>query len=572
MPMQWTRRSVLSGIGSTATAFASPSGQDLIVSVADFGVLPGIHDAGPGVRSAIATFDKRPGSTLHFPPGTYRFGSRDGVAMLFDDMDHLTLEGKGATLLFNGAIAPVLMRGCRAPTVKGLEFDWERPPFSQGEIIAVGPDRKSLILRIDPQFPVDGSERIQQLGTYDRTTQAVTVGGIDDGSSIRKVSLVGMQTLHLELNRPLGFKPGDTVVARHGNGLPVINLQDCQDFNVESVAIYAGPMMAIAIGGCDNGTIRSVRVEQKPGTSRIMSTNEDALHCASCSGTIRVEDSTFTGMGDDGINVTGLYLAVATENDQRTLTLSGGHYSPAPSYTSPNIGDHLLIVSGQTLRPLADLEVQAVTHKENGRWSVTVPPIHPTLDVGPVFAIDLQARTHLTVSKCKFGGNRARGVLAHSDAVIENCIFENQSDSAILLAPDLYWQEGPAIERMVVRNNHIQDSNLLKRGPAAVWVSAFVAPAGHQGTPTVEVVNKDVVIEGNRFQSPNGAAVAVACTRNVHVTNNRIDRASSTAFDFRNVLAVRLEHNHCDPVAKIRVDQASVAEVEANGNSGLEII
>jgi hypothetical protein len=556
--------------GLVATGAAPPDGA-LRLSVADFGARPDVDDAGPGVRAAITRLDKRAGSTLHFPPGTYRFAARDGVAMLFDDMDHVTVEGDGATLLFNGTVAPLLMRRCRAPLLKGLTFDWERPPFSQGEVTNIGPGGYAVTLRIDAEFPVDGTEQILQLGTYDRRTRAMTRHGIDVGGAVAHVSLIGSQLLRLTFKRAMPFKVGDTVVARHGNGPHVVELQSCDDFSINDLAIYAGPAMAIAIEGCDGGSVHAVRVEQKPGSGRLMSTDADGLHCTSCSGDLRITDCTFSGMGDDGINVTGVYLAVDPDKDQRRLMLTGGHYAPAPIYVAPRTGDRLLLVSGLTLRPMAEIEVQAVDRKDGGRWSIQVPADHPALEGEPVFAIDLRARTRLLVSHCSFPGNRARGILAHSDAIIEHCSFERQSESAVLLAPDMYWQEGPAVERTVVRGNRVHDGNLLERVPAAIWIGAFGSPDGHLWRARLEVVNRNVAVEDNVFMQPNGPVIAVAATRDLRIEKNQIEQASSVAFSLDNVRNVRLHGNRCDPAATIRVDPSSRKELTLSQNIGLRV-
>ena len=145
-----------------------------------------------------------------------------------------------------------------------------------------------------------------------------------------------------------------------------------------------------------------------------------------------------------------------------------------------------------------------------------------------IFAINLNAKTHLTITKCQFPGHHGRGVLAHSDATIERCTFINQSDGAVLLAPDTYWQEGPTIERVVVRDNHIENSNLLGQVPGAVWIGAFVSPDGRWGSSVSEVVNSGVAVTGNTFVIPNAPAVALRL-RETKIEGNTITKSQHTA-------------------------------------------
>lgn len=565
-----SRRGVLSGLGSVALANGSPADPRFTVSVADFGALPGMNDAGPAIQAAIAKLQRRPGATLYFPYGTYRFAARDGNAMVFNEFDHLTLQGDGATLLFNGVAAPLLMRRCRAPILTGLTFDWERPPFSQGEVIQVSRDRRSLIVRIDGNFPIDGSEKIQRLGTYDRNTRAMIARGIDDGSSVSSVSLVGPQMLQLSLLRPLPFKAGDTVVATHGNGPHVLQMENCDDISIIDVSIHAGPAMAVTLGGCRGALIKRLKVEPKPHSGRLLSTNQDGLHCASCSGAIEVADCTFSGMGDDGINVTELYLAAETGELRNVLTLTGGKFKPAPNYSAPAIGDQLLLVSARTLKPIAESRVQSVDPLGAGQWTVQLTSDTPQLNGEPVFAIAEKGKTTLQVSRCVFPGNRARGILAHRDVVIEDCFFQNQSHSAILLAPDMFWQEGPAVEAATIRRNQIVNVNLLERARGAIWIAAFLSPEGQQKEITIGLVNRNITIEDNTFLRPNGPAVAVTATRDVRITGNRIEQAASVAFLLEDVEAVELGENHCNPPARIQADPSSIKEISVRHNIGLQ--
>jgi hypothetical protein len=135
----------------------------------------------------------------------------------------------------------------------------------------------------------------------------------------------------------------------------------------------------------------------------------------------------------------------------------------------------------------------------------------------------------------------------------------------------MFWQEGPAVERTVVHGNDIHDGNLLGRVPAAVWIGAFVAPGGHQGIETAEVVNRTVGIGDNQFIRPNGAAVAVGSTRDLRIEDNRIEQASAVAFSLDNVRNARLTGNRCAPAATIKVDALSRGNVKLGSNVGLRM-
>ena len=79
-----------------------------VVSVVDYGAVPGAADSTAGIAAAIAQLPKRGGATLLFPPGVYNLGdtSTDDVALRIDGVENLTIDGRGATLNFRGKILP----------------------------------------------------------------------------------------------------------------------------------------------------------------------------------------------------------------------------------------------------------------------------------------------------------------------------------------------------------------------------------------------------------------------------------------------------------------------------------
>ena len=229
------------------------------LSVADFGAAPGTDNAAAGVQAAISRARSIPGSTVFFPNGTYRFPSASGNAIVGDCLEFVTLEGDQTKLFFAGTTAAMLFRNCKALTIRGLTIDWERPPFWQGEVIGVGVGNTALTVRIDREFPVDGSETITEIGAYDRDARAVKWHGLDVGNAVKGLYLLASQTVQLILGWPLPVAVGDILVLRHTKGPPVIELQKCKDTTIEEVSIYAAPAMAIVMGGCNGAMIGACR-------------------------------------------------------------------------------------------------------------------------------------------------------------------------------------------------------------------------------------------------------------------------------------------------------------------------
>lgn len=82
-----------------------------------------------------------------------------------------------------------------------------------------------------------------------------------------------------------------------------------------------------------------------------------------------------------------------------------------------------------------------------------------TWDAGPARKSGVQSerQPQLSIYNCRFLGNRARSVVAHSNVQIEGTSFSGCSISAIFLAPDAHWMEGPTAQNVTVTRNEISN-------------------------------------------------------------------------------------------------------------------
>lgn len=70
------------------------------------------------------------------------YGAGDGykVAFYLENVQNVTLDFNGATLFLHGKIQPFIIDNCKNVTIKNVKVEYERPPFSEGEVVDVGKD------------------------------------------------------------------------------------------------------------------------------------------------------------------------------------------------------------------------------------------------------------------------------------------------------------------------------------------------------------------------------------------------------------------------------------------------
>jgi hypothetical protein len=181
---------------------------------------------------------------------------------------------------------------------------------------------------------------------------------------------------------------------------------------------------------------------------------------------------------------------------------------------------------------------------------------------------DLTSQATLTVANCRFPGNRARGVLAHGGATIENCAFANQFEQAILLAPDMNWMEGGAADHVRIVGNTFHGAvRGQHRGQAAITVDAILP--GHR--PSDAIVNHDILIQSNLIADSSGGGIAANAVEGLRIENNRIERLSGPAIVLRTVRRAQISGNTCSPAAAIVIAPESEGQVTLERNTGLNL-
>ena len=535
-----------------------------VVSVADFGALPDGSDAGPGVQKAIQRLPSRGGSILHFPPGIYRFGQKGNYVMDIRGIEQFELRGGGATFLFEGTPGPIRIGNCPGALLQGFTIDWKRPPFSQGEVIEAEPTGKAALILVDPEHPVDGSEHVKALATYDREKNIMALKGIDAGDVVEKLARVGDQRLRVEFKRPLSLHKGDTLVMRHevyaANG---ITIDHCSDLRLMDITIHAAPGMAISGLGCRNVSVQNVRVMPAPGSRRLMSTTADGIHLTSCSGTVDIRNCLLSGMGDDCVNVQGTYLRVQSIIDARTITVSRRDSRPFSAKDLIPAKDKVDFDAATTLEPLG----HAFIAESTGGPSETLRlqnDLAAAIRPGD-YLIDMDESPSLLVADCTFPGNRARGVLAHSDATIERCHFANQFEEAILLLADAWWMEGPSADRVSVKNNVIEGVERAQRPSGAIRVGAVVVDSSGSSRPSNGLVNHNVAVVGNTIRGSYSAAIHASATTRIRIEQNRIEGSDDQpAIVMDHVKDALIVGNTCRPAAALKITNSDGIKTKSN--------
>jgi hypothetical protein len=292
-----------------------------------------------------------------------------------------------------------------------------------------------------------------------------------------------------------GITRGDGMyfLSRGGGKDVVFNICDCKDLLLENCVAFAGSSLTTGLRRNENLIIKNIQSREKNG--RMISTNADGIHASDNRGTFEISGCYFEGMADDGINV-------FSRNSDIKEVLSDTSLLMFPDFPG-RIGDHLQMIDLHTthrvkgessileINPAPDAVMvtldKPVSNMVAGRSVLKADDgIDMKVSGDQVYIQEACGRLH--IHDCYFGRHRGREILLHTNFLIEDNLFDNNSAVSIYVSMDTSWPEGPVPANGVIRNNRFLSGTSVPGQP--VISVDWIADDG---------CLKDIEITGNTF-------------------------------------------------------------------------
>lgn len=504
----------------------------------------------------------RNGGRLVFGPGCYRCRGgalqKDGrtrdPSMAVEGLNNVAIEGNGATLVGQDIAGLFRFAKSTGISLRNLTVDWDPLPHTSGKVVAQLAEEHAF--DIEPMIPADppSGRIVQAIIGYDLERRRMgysevyqTQGERDADPSI----CLPNGNLRIFQRRPGGAYSfndklpaiGSYIIARHQvYGYDAFVFAGCADVRLEDITVHAVPGMAVIGWQSRDIAIRRIRVA--PAADGWMSATADAMHFGNCRGLITVEDSEFAGMGDDAINIHGMYGLVTRRIDDHTVEAGRARMNPyydteRGTWDEPQAGDIIEYGGGKDpLLPQGRLTV-ASTHQDKGARRVVISfqeKLPVSAGEGAVLT-NVTANPAVRIRNCHVHGNRARGMLLQTrDVVIEDCRFEDTTGSGIQICTDACdWWESLGVRDVIVRGCTFR-RNCFWWGGAALQIFSDIP--GGQSAPGV---HKGIRILDNVFEDNGGAsAINIGSAEDVELAGNRIAHPKPTAITIVNSRHVRI--------------------------------
>jgi len=471
-------------------------------------------------RLAAEYLRGNPGTTLQLEPKTYVLRDekamqlqRDVMAgaltknpepLMFNyDFDYVSgidlngardvcIDGRGATLLFDGFMENISLQRCKNVTLKNINIDLARKAYSKGAVTGYGRNHtdadfggQSMLCETMPTL------RINVYCKKGRRFAAV--------ESARRVQSLGGGAYRFFGMRHEGI--GDEIYLTHTYHFrPSILIYEAENTTLENIRIHSHCGMGVVGHRAKDILLKGLRVVPSPGEA--MSTNTDATHFTSCAGLLRFEDCQFEGQGDDATNVHTYYHSIVKASGNTctaAVKAPTGTHCQKLDYFNP--GDALELARIQDLAPAGTYRVlESRPDPGNMRCEYVLDGALPKA-FGEYYLADVTQLPRLEFIGCTARNHLARSVLVKTrDVLIEDCAFDGCTGSAIHVAAEAHWHEGVTAENVVIRGNRITGCGRQGHGrvhdAGGVSINVLASKPGR-------AMHKNITIENNIIDCPD---------------------------------------------------------------------
>ncbi len=485
----------------------------MLYHITDFS--PAADNATPAIAAALAALRQGDalcldGLELHCRPegayaAFYAISNNDAgekpIAFPLVERRDITVDGAGARLVFHGRVLPFAIDRCQGVTVQDLTIDYGSPWYAQPLILEAQPDR--VLLRFDsPECGcrvqnghfcfysrVDGwQQECEKALTLQFDTalvpgqplpHATHAGFVPSavkppyfpycgepcdhgflGGMFRDVTLNELAPDLIEMRGDFGFTHtvGSRLIMTHSSReFPGVFLTDSKDTLLQDINLTYTSSMGVVGQMCENITLRRVVAAVEQGSHRVLSVNADATHFVNCRGQLTMQDCKFTNMMDDACNIHGIYGILQSAVDERTLSVTFGHFQQEGiCFVKP--GDTLAIIDRtktEVLYTLTAAQARLLSMKElQVTFADELPAALLQADFasGDLLLENLTANPVVTITGCESGYNRPRGFLISTSGKthIENCTFYNMNTGVQIGGEMRDWYESGAVTDVTV--------------------------------------------------------------------------------------------------------------------------
>lgn len=419
---------------------------------------------------------------------------RVGIAL--EDFRSLRLEGNGAQFVFHDCMLPISLVRSKNCTLRDFSIDFHKPSISHIRILK-NEGKRGITFEFfsDTEFRITPDSVLETYGlgrwgirpfyatVMEGESKQIVYNVGDVNFPNHSFSRTGKRMVYAPKWQDDRLKPGYVLLLRTWDRpAPGLFLFDSSNTKLQNITIHYAEGMGVLGQLCENVELDGLKVcFENEKTSRYITTLVDATHFSHCRGKIISQNGYYENMGDDAINVHGIYMKVEKVMDSHTV-VGRFMYEQTWGFDWGFPGDEVQFLLSETsditgkVNRIANIvpanERGQVKGERNFVITFEDPIDTKVLEGMPCCMENLTWTPEVYFVGNTIRNNRARGSLFTTPrkVVVENNVYDHVSGAAILIAGDCsYWYESGACRDVLIRNNRfINVLSVLSYGAEAV--------------------------------------------------------------------------------------------------------
>lgn len=466
------------------------------------------------IMSALSSISEGGGTEIRFSNRVYRFSEVGKRALIeLNGVKNLFINGNGAQLLFSSLEMRLLhAKDCQNLIVQNISIDFDPLHFTQGEVIEVHKEGRSLVVKKDqgyPDFtaPHFGNEPLRGM-FHDRVfaiiRQADRSGmhkrGSDNNYGVKSIEKLSDNTFKIGFDAINVISKGDifVLVPHKLMGGPMCHIEGGSQISLIDIDLYGGGVGVLGQADCLN--LIDFKIIRRPGTNRLLTLARDGFILGHNRVGPWFENCTVECNGDDGINFhtrgfTLLENSKTPDNEVMFIDRSFGSKSKLPIAAK---GDSVVIYdmfAGKEIQRVHVLSAKRESSKEI--FCRLSAPLLPEVDLSSpkcrqryaVFNLSYSADEFL-VRGCHFESVRRHALFLPqgSNGVIENCTFKTTSGCVLYTGVEHATSIGYGLHNVLFRNNIMTDCYVASESRCGLgWIVSLSSDVKYSETHSFHV-------------------------------------------------------------------------------------
>lgn len=475
------------------------------------------------------------------PPGEYRVKPINKSHLTLNGLKDVIIDATGVKMICLETTRAITIMECENVTIKGLTIDYDPLCYTQGRIINLSEDKKTIDFLIDEGYPENLEERIEIFDSETKTLKRSTYYGWTDFQKIAEHTYRVTKGDNYTFNPSVDMEEvGDILVTNNvyvteGSIPHAIYSDACKNMLFEDITLYSGNCFAFFETNGTKNTYLRCKVERCPiendyekRAMRIRSNNADAFHSKHAYVGPQLIQCEASFQGDDGVNICGKYYFSlgASDGNIRIVPLDDCNLSVGDSIEVLTFdGERLPLfcvkaieeggnIDADELEQIKDLpsndRMKARLLKKETYLNIKVDR-DVDLKLGAVVGNRNRMGNGFLIKDCNFSHNRSRGVLIKgSNGKVINNTFVGNWMYSILVTPETWWLESGSSDNVLIDGNKFIEN----KKQYAINVSG----CGFSRVPSPIGLHNNIIVKNNtfdgcplpviRFQSVNNGLVS----------------------------------------------------------------